>query len=247
MQPNYFWMTIMQVLLPVFLYSAFASNAGWYWWVGSFVFYFLYLAIGNNVGMHRYFCHNYFTLSKNTEKFVAWCSAMSCLGSPICYASIHQVHHRVHDTEQDPHGTVKGWRSILFCFHRQINQKEIKFSRNIAELTKKYGVLHQFYWPFVAINALVLYLISWEALLFLWLIPASLTLWAVALVLLMQHSHGEPNNSRAYMWFGFGETWHKNHHTNQSLSNHGLGQGIDWTYELSMLLSNDTPNTQKKD
>lgn len=245
-QPNYFWMTLMQVLLPVYIYLAVASDAEWTWWLGSIVFYFLYLAIGNNIGMHRYYCHRYFTMNRPTEWFVAWCAMMGCMGSPICYAGIHQVHHRLHDTEQDPHGLARGWKSVLYYYHRQIDQKEIKFSRSIADLTKRYGLVHQFYWPFVFANAAIFYLISWKALLFLWLIPASLTLWAVALVLLMQHDQDGPNNSRAYMWFGWGETWHKNHHLDQSLTDHSLGKGIDWTYQLSKLLANES-NTNKKD
>ena len=78
---------------------------------------------------------------------------------------------------------------------------------------------------------------GWKVLLFCWLLPASLTLWAVALVLLMQHDENGPNNSRAYMWFGFGETWHRNHHINPTLVDHSLGKGRDWTYEICRILS----------
>jgi fatty-acid desaturase len=57
-QPNYLWMTAMQILTPVWVYLAWGSE--WYWWAIAFVFYFLYLCIGNNIGMHRYYCHRYF-------------------------------------------------------------------------------------------------------------------------------------------------------------------------------------------
>jgi fatty-acid desaturase len=39
------------------------------------------------------------------------------------------------------------------------------------------------------------------------------------------------------MWFGFGETWHKNHHEDGSLKDHSLGRGVDWTYQLTRLIS----------
>ena len=61
-KPNYVWMTLMQILLPLWIYLA--IGAEWYWYAVAFVFYFLYLCIGNNVGMHRFYSHRYFEMSK---------------------------------------------------------------------------------------------------------------------------------------------------------------------------------------
>jgi stearoyl-CoA desaturase (delta-9 desaturase) len=234
-KPNYVWMTVMQVLLPIYLFLAIGSE--WYWWVLSFIFYFLYLCIGNNIGMHRYYCHKYFVMSKPVEYFVAWCATMACLGSPLSYVSIHNIHHRYNDTDQDPHGKNRGWKSVLYCFHRHIYPKDMIFTKNLTSLMREYHLLHDYYWPIVFVNAFVLYLISWKVLLFCWLIPASLTLWAVALVLLLQHDKNGPSNTRSYMWFSFGETWHGNHHEDASLIDHAKGNGVDWTYELCKILS----------
>jgi hypothetical protein len=82
-----------------------------------------------------------------------------------------------------------------------------------------------------------MYLISWELFLFAWAIPASLTLWAVALVLLLQHDSLGPSNTKNYMWFSFGETWHKNHHDNPSLDIHSDSGERDITYEITRILS----------
>lgn len=236
-QPNYFWMTTLQLILPICVYVAIVSGADWYWWALSLLFYFLYLCIGNNIGMHRYFCHRYFEMHRPVEWFVAWCAAMGGMGSPICYASIHWVHHKHSDTELDPHGPQRGWKSVLYCFHKQINHSDVRFTRILADLTIRYKILHAIYWPFVFANAFVMFLLGWKVLLFCWLIPAGFNLWAVAFVLLMQHNNNHPNNSRAYMWFGWGETWHKNHHDNVKLANHADTGKIDWTYQFSRLLS----------
>lgn len=235
-EPNYLWMTIMQLLLPVFLYLT--IGAEWYWWAFCLLFYFIYLAIGNNIGMHRYFCHKYFTMSKPMEYFVTWSATMACLGSPLSYAGIHAVHHKHFDTDLDPHGPIRGQKSVLYCFHKHLSPKDISFTRNLSILAKKYHTLHSYYWPIVFGNALTIFLLfGWNALLFCWLLPVSLTLWAVAFVLLLQHDSNGANNSRLYMWFGWGETWHKNHHDDASLVNHAPVGKIDYTYQLTRLLA----------
>lgn len=236
-EPNYLWMTLMQGLLPVWVYLAWGSD--WYWWSIAFVFYFLYLCIGNNIGMHRYYSHRYFEMSTPMEYFVTWCAYMACLGSPLSYVNIHNIHHKLHDTDMDPHGPVRGKKSLLFWFHRHLLPSDMIFTRNLLKLTaRRYRLLHDYYWLWVFGTAGLFYATGgWQVLLFCWLLPASATLWAIAFVLLMQHDQHGPNNSRAYMWFVFGETWHKNHHDAAKLADHSLGQGRDWTYELCKLLS----------
>jgi len=233
-KPNYVWMTLLQILLPVFIFVG--LDAEWTWWLVSFVFYFLYLCIGNNIGMHRYFSHRYFEMSKPVEWFVAWCAFMPGLGSPLSYVSVHNIHHRYSDTKHDVHGPARGWRSLLYCYHKFVHAEDVVFSKNLISLMKRYHWVHDYYWLFVFANAGIMYLISWKLFLFAWAIPASLTLWAVAFVLLLQHDKKGPSNTRSYMWFGFGETWHGNHHANPQWDDHASDGGIDWTYQLTRLL-----------
>ena len=235
LKPNYVWMTMIQLLLPVLL--VLGVGADWYWWLVSFVFYFLYLCIGNNIGMHRYFSHRYFEMRKPVEWFVAWCAFMPGLGSPLSFVAVHNIHHRHSDQANDPHGRTRGWRSVFFCYHKFIHGNDIVFSKNLIGLMRQYHWVHEYYWLFVFGNAFIMYLISWELFLFAWAIPASLTLWAVALVLLLQHDSLGPSNTKNYMWFSFGETWHKNHHDNPSLDIHSDSGERDITYEITRILS----------
>jgi len=228
-------MTLMQVMLPVYLILAIGAN--WYWWVISLVFYFLYLVIGNNITMHRYFAHRYFTVSRPVEWFMAWCSTMACLGSPLSFVNVHNVHHSHYETKLDPHGRARGWRSVLFWHHKHLTPCDMIFTRQLVKLIKPYKLLHDYYWFWVFAGASLFYFIGgWQALLFCWLIPASVCLWVVAFVLLLQHDDEGPSNTRNYMWFSFGETWHKNHHADPKLENHADPGGIDWTYQMTRLL-----------
>jgi sn-1 stearoyl-lipid 9-desaturase len=237
-QPNGYVMTVLQLLLPVWIYLAVTSGVSWVWWVASLVFYFIYLSIGNNVGQHRYFCHRYFEMAKPVELFVAWAACATGLGSPLSYAGVHVVHHKYHDTDIDPHGPKRGWKSMLYCFHRHLSPKDIPFTRNLTTLAARYGLLHCYYWLFVAGNAALIYLIfGWNALLFCYLLPGSLTLWAAAFTLLLQHDAHGASNTRVYQWFTWGESWHKNHHDDATLSNHAPKGKIDWTYQICRILS----------
>ncbi len=237
-EPNLINITIMQLLLPVFLYIGIISNVAWYWWASSFIFYFLFTAIGNNVGMHRFYCHYNFKMSRPMEYFVLWCGATAGLGSPMSYINTHLIHHKYNDTELDSHGPVRGWKSVLYYFHRHIQPSETVFSRTMCKLIVRFSWLHHYYWLLLLAQGFIMYLIDWKIMLFCWLIPASITLWVVAIVLVMQHDANGPSNTRSYQWFAFGEAWHRNHHINPALVNHAIDPTkIDWTYHLCRLVA----------
>lgn len=233
---NKYLMTAMQLLLPVWIYLAWGSD--WYWWVLTLVFYFLYVGVGNNVGLHRYYSHRNFEMSKPVEYFVLWCTVMTCLGSPVSYAGVHLIHHKFSDQPNDPHGPTRGWKSILYLFHRQLGPQDIIPSRYLAELIVRFKWLHDYYWLAVLINALLIYIIfGWTVLLFAWLIPASLCLWIIALVLLQQHDSEGATNTKIYTIYGCGEGWHKNHHYNPGKPNNADPGCVDWTYRLCRLFA----------
>jgi stearoyl-CoA desaturase (delta-9 desaturase) len=238
-QPNKVGITIVQLLFPVAVFWGIGSSAEWYWWLVAFLFYFLYCAVGNNLAMHRYYCHKHFELSKPMEYFFLWCSSMSILGSPLSYAIPHLMHHKNPDCELDPHGPTVGLKSLLYFFHRHLQiDKETLISRRVIELTRRYGWLHKNYYLFVIANVVIMSLISWKVVLFCWLIPAGATLWAVAVAIYLQHIGYKPSNNAFYSWFGWGEGLHANHHIFPGKADTALKPGeTDWTYQLSRVFA----------
>lgn len=238
-EPNRVNITIVQLLLPLALYWALTVDVEWYWWLVSFVAYFLYCGIGNNLAMHRYFCHKHFELSKPMESLFLWCSSMSCLGSPLSYAIPHLVHHKNPDSDVDPHGPTAGLKSLLYFYHRHLCMTDnLIINRRVVELAKRYCWLHHKYWFYVLGMAGIMYLISWKLFLFGWLLPASFTLWAVSIAIYLQHWGNAPSNNRYYSWFGFGEGLHANHHVNPGLSNTAMNPGeYDYTHMLARLFA----------
>lgn len=238
-EPNKQLMTLVQLSLPVAIYLA--IGAEWYWWLVAFVFYFLYCAIGNNLAMHRYFTHNQFELSKPTEYFFLWCSSMSILGSPISYAIPHLVHHKYPDSDVDPHGPTAGIKSLIYYFHRAVpTDKGTIVNRRIVELSRKYHWLHKNYWLFVLANLGLMLVLNYKLVLFCWLLPASISLWAISLTVYFQHwpKGSATNSNRLYGWYGWGEGLHLNHHLIPGTSNTAINPGErDYTHLLAKLFA----------
>ena len=235
-EPNKELMTLVQLSLPLVIYLA--VGAEWYWWILSFIFYFLYCAVGNNLAMHRYFTHNQFELSRPMEYFFLWCSSMSVLGSPLSYAIPHLVHHKYPDSDMDPHGPSAGIKSLVYYFHRDVpRDKGNIVNRRIVELSRQYHWLHKNYWLLILATVALMLSIDYKIALFCWLLPASFTLWAISFSIYFQHwPKGSASNNKLYGWYGWGEGLHLNHHLLPGISNTAINPGErDYTHLLAKL------------
>lgn len=243
--------SIFQLLLPVAIYLGLQADAHWGWWVGSFlgctVF---YSTIGNNIGMHRCIAHGQFTLSKPVEYALLWLACMNMLGSPTSYTITHLVHHTYPDTDLDPHGPGRGLRSLLIYFQKTAHLHEVKLgfgaTKRIAYLNKRFGWIHNFYVPFVILNALILYLISYKVFLFLWFIPCTIVCWGIAWTVWIQHRGHAPQNSKINNYTIIYEGLHKNHHLDPMRSDNAMNPGeIDWVYRLQKIFRPKYPERKK--
>lgn len=236
LRPNQTFTSILQLVAPLAIWYAVSLNLNYIWWsISLFLMAFVYIMMGNNIGLHRYFTHKHFELNKPLEWIFLWISAMTGLGSPLSYAMVHIVHHRHPDTELDPHGPIRGIRSWLVWFQKPVNPTETPmFSRRLIELDKKYWWLHRYYTLFVLANAAVLWAIDFRVFLMFWLIPAGLTCWIVAWSVWRQHIGLKANNTPIHRWDIFAEGLHKNHHDWPMAPNTAVRLGeIDWTYQFS--------------
>jgi len=239
-KPSLWFASLMQLSVFVTIpYAIIYLDAAWYWWTGMiFAYLIVYSMIGNNIGLHRYFTHAHFKVSKPVEWFFLWCGSMIGLGEPLSYAMTHAVHHRYSDQPGiDPHGPVNGKRSIFLWFQRTVDPAKTPIvSKHIHMLGRKYWWLHKYYTPIVLINAAILYLIDPYVFLFLWLIPASIACWGIGWAVWRQHWHGKPNNSPLHRWDWVYEGLHLNHHLWPMAPNTAVRPNeIDWTYQFSKI------------
>jgi len=236
--PNYYSATVLQLAAPLLMYSAIVSNAGWYWYLLSLVSYILYILVGHNIGLHRYFSHRSFSLSKPMEAFVVWCSTCCCIGSPINYVATHTYHHKNSDTAKDPHGPLRGLKSVLFVWHRTLLPCEVIITKNLVRTAKDYKWLHEYYHAILIVYGIFLYSISWKLLLFFWLLPSSIVVWCLSISVYMQHSKGSPTNTIWSEILACGEGGHLEHHKNPSSPKYSSPGRKDFVYFVIRLLSN---------
>jgi len=239
LKPSNIKTSIFQLSLPIALILAIYSSAGIAWWIASaFFFIFVYSIYGNCVGLHRCLTHGHFTVHRSIEFVLAWIGCLIGLGDPLSYAITHAVHHKHSDTDLDPHGRIRGLKSVLIYFQKTVDVKETPvFNRRIIDLNARYRWMHQYYWLLVLGTAFILYLIDYKVMLFLWWLPASASCWLVAWTVVRQHLNYTPNNSPIHKIDFVYEGLHLNHHLHPMAPNTAIHPGeIDWAYQFSKLL-----------
>lgn len=241
MAPSLAMSSIFQLLFFYAVYLGIQSGAGWGWWLASVMCsFFVYSMTGNNIGLHRYFTHGHFSVSKPVEWLLVWCGSMIGLGSPLSFAITHYVHHdpKYTDTPLDPHGPIRGWKSLLVWFQQPIDPKVTPvLNKRLVWLVREYNWVHRFYVPLFILNAVVLYLISYKLFLFCWFIPAGLSCWGISYSVLRQHRGLQSRNSPVANWDPIYEGLHHNHHLYPRAPNTAVNPGeIDWTYQFSKIL-----------
>lgn len=230
--------SILQLSLLVSIPYGLSLGVSWMWWLAAAFFAtFVYTLVGNNIAMHRYFTHAHFSVAKPVEWFFLWIGSMIGFGGPLSYAMVHIVHHKYSDTDFDPHGPIRGKRAWLVYFQRVVDVTQTPvFSRRLLEISRKYRLIHDYYVPFVLINAAVLYLIDIRIFLFLWAIPAAISCWIVTISIWRQHIGLRSNNSPIANWDIIYEGLHENHHLWPMAPNTAVRPGeIDWTYQTAKL------------
>ena len=71
--------------------------------LGVFAMYYLLFIVGVGCGVHRYFSHKAYTASRPLKRFLTILSLFVGQGSPLDWAYVHRVHHRLCEHEFDYH------------------------------------------------------------------------------------------------------------------------------------------------
>lgn len=179
------------------------------WFILSFVVY-LCFAITMTVGYHRLFNHSVFACSKLWHYIFGFIGSANLSSAPVQWSSVHTAHHVFSDTKDDPYD------STFKYFFRFSERTKIKPTKNDVKLLR--DPMHEFFLnhslTMVLCISLLLGLISWNVLLFGYLLPMTAFLVACGLHTIFSHSNGSSRN----LWFMelivpmAGEWLHKSHH-----------------------------------
>ncbi|KAL5713414.1 hypothetical protein ACHQM5_015489 [Ranunculus cassubicifolius] len=193
---------------------------------------------GVTLSYHRNLAHKSFKLPKYLEYLFAYFALHSFQGDPIFWVSMHRYHHKVTDTERDPHSPVT--EGLYFAHigwawdHKKMERKGMNYN-NVRDLTS------QPYYRFLQ-KTLVFHAYGMAALLYM-IGGFPYVVWGMGVRLVYVYNMTLVVNSICHTWghrawntedssknnwmlsvLTFGESWHNNHHAFQ----YSARQGLEW-------------------
>ena len=200
---------------------------GWIYLLYFFIGWIFIEGLGTAITLHRYISHKSFEPKKWIKPFLLWLSCLSLQGSPIGWAAVHRgSHHRHTDTDKDAHSPIKGkwyaWHSWLYDWHDYFNPKyavDLLRDKQICWFTKNYEKI-------ILGTYIVVGVISWEILLFGFMIPACIGLYQESNINVFCHDgktgyrnfeiNDNSRNIPILAFITWGQGWHNNHHHQSS-------------------------------
>jgi fatty-acid desaturase len=197
-----------------------------YLWV-SLAVYFWFASIGNSVGQHRYFAHKTFKTSKLWERLLILSATLASVSSVFGYIVTHREHHKHTDDALDPHSPhhMSTWRSWTL----DLTDTGRWDLRNAKDWIKNKDVMdaHKYFFAYILLYIALLVIIDPMLVIYAYLVPASLCVWATGAFNTWGHGHGlrrlgyrtwdtqdKSVNHHLVNLITFGEGWHNNHHRN---------------------------------
>ena len=214
----------LRCLMHMGLATAIVLGPSSYWWISLGV-YFWFASIGNSVGQHRYFAHKTFNTSKFWERVLLLSATLASISSVFGYIVTHREHHKHTDDELDPHSPwhMSLWRS----WSLDLTDTGRWNLRNAKDWIRNKDVMntHNYFFAYILAYNLLLALIDPWLIIYAYLVPASLCVWATGAFNTWGHGKGltflgyrtfETNNKAVnhhlVNLITFGEGWHNNHH-----------------------------------
>lgn len=229
-------LVVLRCLMHLGLATAVVLGPSNYLWV-SLAVYFWFASIGNSVGQHRYFAHKTFKTSKFWERVLILSATLASVSSVFGYIVTHREHHKHTDDALDPHSPhhMSTWRSWTL----DLTDTGRWDLRNAKDWIKNKDVMnaHKYFFAYILLYIALLLALDPMLVIYAYLVPASLCVWATGAFNTWGHGHGL--QSLGYRTWGtqdksvnhhlvnlitFGEGWHNNHHRNPG----AWHQGEQW-------------------
>lgn len=201
----------VNVFLFIYITSA---GVGWSvtWAAVAILAYVLMGGCGITATFHRYYSHRSFEFRHPAIK-VAFTlfGTLAASGSALAWASVHRLHHKHSDTEKDPHSPDHDPIGTLSLNYKVKSIGSWHGGRDlISDSIVRFT--HRYYLAIVLSYIFALFLVSIEAVYFLFVVPSLTVLVVSALTNYLQHKDEHPRNVPWLALFNFGEAWHVAHH-----------------------------------
>jgi stearoyl-CoA desaturase (delta-9 desaturase) len=245
--PNYkdFLSVPHLIFLPIHvcvLLIPFVSTICWLHICYFLIGYVLICGLGNNVGLHRWASHKSVELGKYSKYVVLFFSMMAGQGHPVWWAALHRgQHHRNSDTETDSHSPIHGKWHAFHGWVWKYDPLNVSY-KYVTDLMRDPLMIFTFkYYKSIVITVwIIIGLVDTDLLLWMFMLPAMLSLHLEGMVNLFCHiklgyrNFDTKDNSHNVPLLGilnWGNGWHNNHHYNQSSFDFGSGISKNW-YEF---------------
>lgn len=182
--------------------------------------------ISTVVTLHRMLTHRSFKTYPLLEKIMIYTTVFSTVGPTINWVALHRLHHATCDTIGDPHSPyINGKFSIIqsikvwLGYDWKIPNIPISYVKDLLR-----EPIHRFifnnYFKIIFVYSLILLFIDPILWLFVYVVPASMTVHIIGLVNVLGHTQGYRNyetadystNSWIANLVSLGDGWHNNHH-----------------------------------
>lgn len=230
---------LFKILYPVhimawagFILMAVSGSLSWFHFFTFLIGWIFIEGLGVAVVLHRYVSHKAIEIRPWLKPFLLWVSCLSLQGSPLGWAAVHRgPHHRYSDTEKDAHTPTKGlwyaWHSWLYDWNNYFDPKYVvDLLRDPMHIwfAKNYNKI-------IIVTYVVVGLISWQVLLFGFIIPAAVSLYQESNINVFCHlknfgyrnfeTKDDSRNVPILAWITWGQGWHNNHHQKQATFDFG--------------------------
>ena len=164
------WFFIMMQLLgaAAFVY-ALLNPAGLDYWLLSLLGYTLITCLGITVTFHRLLTHRSYKLWKPLEYLFSLFGNLGCTGSSVGWVFVHRMHHTHADKPGDPHSpvTLGPLGAIIGDYSSKFNKWAVRDLIN----NPVHRFMHEWYMAIILAVAVAAYLVSFEVLIYFFLIP----------------------------------------------------------------------------
>lgn len=213
---------------------AISSNFSWLMLFSAWVIAKLFNAIGNEIALHRLWCHKSFTTDKWKEILLHFFSVPLLYGSSITYAGIHRQHHAYSDTEKDPHITRPWWK-VVFYVRNKDYKIETKFVSDLIKIGH-HKFVHKNYFKLnfmLLITCILLFGLEFTGYFLSFNVIYNFIAAGLVNVLGHRPEYGvrlyetkDSSSNNAFLkWLTWNEGYHNNHHHNPGSYTYALNPG----------------------
>lgn len=196
------------------------------WLTVSLISWFFIGHVSAIITLHRMLTHRSFRTWPWLENFLSFLTIYSTIGPTIAWVGMHRMHHANSDRLGDPHSPYvedkfSNWQAfkVWIGYDWHVESISMNYVKDLIRKPLHKWMFHN-YFKVIIITSIILIAINPLLWIFLYALPATLTVQVIGLVNVLGHRHGyrtyETNDKSTNSWIAaviaLGEGWHNNHH-----------------------------------